>query len=111
MVHFGWCDPKLKENDYLEKLAELLKKSKVKGLDLEQQEIGDAGLEVLAEGLKLNKTLVTLNLTGNGLGPKSIPVLEGVIALNKTLKSVILDENEKLSDFHHEAIAKALAGR
>jgi len=107
----SWCDPKLKENDYTQQLSDLLKKSKTKGLDLEDQEIGDDGLETLAEGLKLNKSLVILNLTGNNLGAKSVTTLEGVLSLNKSIKQVILEKNEKLSGFHHDAIAKALEGR
>jgi len=60
----GWCDPKLRDGDGLAELSNLLKKSKTKGIDLEDQEIGDAGLEALSEGLKHNKSLVTLNLSG-----------------------------------------------
>ena len=55
--------------------------------------IGDKGAEALAQALKENKHLHTMNLRGNRIGDLGAGALGGMLRKNRTLRNLNLDGN------------------
>jgi len=62
-------------------------------LDLQGNRLGDEGVKVVADVLKLNQTLRSLKLQGNNIGPKGAKALADGIVVNNTVHSINLDRN------------------
>ncbi|CAF1592671.1 unnamed protein product, partial [Didymodactylos carnosus] len=88
-------------------LAEALKVNKtLTTLNLENNEISVRGGEALAEALKVNKTLTTLNLAGNQISDGGGEALAEALKMNKTLTTLDLARNQ-ISVRGGEALAEA----
>ena len=61
-------------------------------LNIKQCSLGNEGVTILCRGLRVNRSLLTLNLSGNGLTPKSIDAL--VKSLPATLVELDLSDND-----------------
>ena len=83
-------------------------------LSLAMNELGDDGAEALSIGLKENKSLTTLDLSGKGwgeghIGPRGATALASAISVNGSLTSVELRGN-RLGDEGWGAIFAAICG-
>ncbi|XP_004347343.1 hypothetical protein CAOG_04596 [Capsaspora owczarzaki ATCC 30864] len=74
---------------------------------LKGKQIGDAKALAIAEGLKVNKTLTTLNLSVNQIGDAGTIAIADALKVNTTLTTVYLGENQ-IGDAGAQAIAEAL---
>lgn len=78
-----------------EALADVLKNNDtVVSLDLSKNNIGDKGVQALAELLKNNKTLEELILSRNNITKTGVEALVEALKVNKTLKELDLSEND-----------------
>ncbi|KAF9946037.1 hypothetical protein BGZ72_000747 [Mortierella alpina] len=78
----------------LEKLAEALKTNMtLTTLDLERNSIGDNGAQALSEALKTNSTLATLDLRDNSIGPNGAQALSEALKTNSSLTILSLGLN------------------
>ncbi|KAG0375797.1 hypothetical protein BGX24_008647 [Mortierella sp. AD032] len=76
------------------RLAEALKtNSTLTTLDLKHNSIGDNGAKTLAEALKTNSTLTTLYLQGNSIGDSGAQALAEALKSNSTLNTLDLQGN------------------
>ena len=72
-------------------LAETLRlNSTLKSLNLSENDLGEGGGRALAETLRLNSTLTSLDLGGNGLGEGAGRAMAEALRLNSTLTSLDL---------------------
>merc|ERR1712000_264773 len=62
-------------------------------INLRYNKIGDAGAEKIAEALKVNKTLTSINLRDNKIGDAGAEKIAEALKVNKTLTSLNLREN------------------
>ncbi len=69
--------------------------------------IDDAGVYVLYEGLKKNKTLTTLHLNFNGIQDGEASIIAQALRVNSTLKTLSLDSNN-IGHFGTQLIGLAL---
>ncbi|KJE97750.1 hypothetical protein CAOG_07854 [Capsaspora owczarzaki ATCC 30864] len=76
-------------------------------LDLNQEQIGDAGARAIAEALKVNKTLTSLNLGWNQIGSDGAQEIAEALKVNTTLTKLYLESNE-IANAGALAIAEAL---
>ncbi|KAG0375297.1 hypothetical protein BGX24_009306, partial [Mortierella sp. AD032] len=83
-----------------EELGNVLKKSGV-------SEIGDNGAKALAEALKTNSALITLDLKGNSIGDDGAQALSEALKANLTLTTLDLKVNS-IRDSGAQALAEAL---
>ncbi|CAO3568867.1 unnamed protein product [Mortierella alpina] len=75
-------------------LADMLKtNSTLATLNLDSNTVGDDGAKVLAEALKTNSTLTTLNLPYNSIGDDGAKALAEALETNKTLTILNLESN------------------
>ena len=70
-------------------------------------EIGNQGAMCLAEGLKMNSTLKTLNLNGCGITSEGTKYMAHALTVNKTLQNFYIERNE-ITDEGVVCLAKAL---
>lgn len=70
----------------------------MKRLYLNENMIGDLGAEALAEGLRYNKLLQTLDLTGNRTVIGVPQLCQQLLRANKTLEKPILVRNMVTAD-------------
>ncbi|KFH68943.1 hypothetical protein, variant [Podila verticillata NRRL 6337] len=90
------------------RLAEALKNnSTLTTLDLRGNSIGDNGAQALSETLKTNSTLTTLDLRGNSIGDNGAQALSKTLKTNSTLTILDLQENS-IGDSGAQALAEAL---
>lgn len=81
-------------------LAESLKTNKaLKTLDLRDNNIGDAGAIALAEAIKHNQSLEKIFLNGNHISDIGAIALAQAIRLNRHLKEIFLDTNNISDQF------------
>eukprot|EP00808_Paulinella_micropora_P018556 g67841.t1 len=89
-------------------LAELLKVNKtLQTLDISWNSIGAQGAEHIAEALKVNNTVQTLNLYGNNIGPDGAKAIGKALEVNATLILIDLQSN-LIGSAGAQHIAKAL---
>jgi Ran GTPase-activating protein (RanGAP) involved in mRNA processing and transport len=62
-------------------------------LDLQYNEITDAGGELLGEALESNRYLLSLNMTGNEIGETTGKVILESMRTNKYLRHLHLEKN------------------
>ncbi|KAG0014464.1 hypothetical protein BGZ82_001746 [Podila clonocystis] len=90
------------------KLAEALKtNSTLTTLDLEGNSIGENRAQALAEALKTNSTLTTLNLSSNAIGENGAQALAEALKTNSTLTTLDLGFNA-IGENGAQALAEAL---
>ncbi|KAF9335399.1 hypothetical protein BG006_000186 [Podila minutissima] len=90
------------------RLAETLKtNSTLTTLNLKGSSIGDNGAQALAEALKTNSTLTTLNLEGNSIDDNGAQALAETLKTNSTLTTLNLEHNS-IGDNGARALAEAL---
>ena len=77
-------------------------------LSLFGERIGDEGAKQLAEALRNNRRLRTLDLWSNDIGPKGAAALAAALAVNNKLDKLYLNEN-KVGAEGARALVKALA--
>ncbi|KJE97225.1 hypothetical protein CAOG_007666 [Capsaspora owczarzaki ATCC 30864] len=77
------------------------------GLNLPQNQIGDAGARAIAEALKVNTTLKELNLRENQIGAAGAQAIAEALKVNTTLAVLSLYQNQ-IGDAGAQAIAEAL---
>jgi len=71
----------------------------LKILDLGSNNITDDGAEYLAEMFKTNQTLVHLDLRNNQIGDRGLQALANTLAYpNQTLEELVFDQNKMISD-------------
>lgn len=78
--------------------ADFSKTTEQTELRLSGEQLGDAGLLDLKEGIVGNRALKSLHLNNNQLTDKSVPILCEIIKKNQTLEYVALI----LNDFSHK---------
>lgn len=90
-------------------LANMLKTNRsLQVLNLaKNSEIGNQGAKHLAEGLKMNSTLKTLNLNDCGITTEGIKCMAHALTVNKTLQNFDIERN-KIKDEGVVCLAKAL---
>ena len=76
-------------------------------LNLSSNQIGDDGIEKLANALRVNNTLENLDVSNNGIGDKGVESLANALKENKTLTSIDLGSNQIAND-GIEKLANAL---
>ena len=76
-------------------------------LNLPGNGICDAGATSIAEAIKVNKTLTDLNLCGNGISDAGVSSIAEAIKVNKTLTDLNLSDNG-VSDAGAASIAEAI---
>ncbi|KAG0334005.1 hypothetical protein BG000_008716 [Podila horticola] len=90
------------------RLAEALKtNSTLTTLDLMRNSIGDTGAQALAEALKTNSTLIALDLQNNSIGDSGAQALAEALETNSTLTTLELKVNS-IGDIGAKALAQAL---
>ncbi|KAF9352239.1 hypothetical protein BGX26_009906 [Mortierella sp. AD094] len=91
-----------------QRLAETLKtNSTLTTLDLRSNSIGGNGAQALFETLKTNSTLTTLDLRSNSIGDNGAQVLSEALKTNSTLTTLDL-ENSSIGDNGAQALSEAL---
>eukprot|EP00435_Cladocopium_sp_Y103_P074507 s374_g49.t1 len=88
-------------------VAEALRNSPTETLDLRSNEIGDQGVEALAESLKSNGSLKELALGGNSIGDRGAEAVAEGLKSNGSLKDLWLWYNN-IGDRGAEALAESL---
>ncbi|KAF9274072.1 hypothetical protein BGZ88_003297 [Linnemannia elongata] len=89
-------------------LAEALKtNSTLTTLDLQHSKIGSHEVEVMAEALKTNSTIITLYLGNNSIGDDGAKALAEALKTYSTLTTLNLDHNS-IGDNGAQALAEAL---
>jgi Ran GTPase-activating protein (RanGAP) involved in mRNA processing and transport len=79
-------------------------------LNLQNSRIGEAGLKVLAEGLKVNTTLTTLDLSSNNLKDSGAMTLAELLQITTSLTTVHLADNQ-IGDMGTAALNVVIASR
>ncbi|KAG0363320.1 hypothetical protein BGX24_004911, partial [Mortierella sp. AD032] len=78
----------------VERLAETLKtNSSLTTLNLRENSIGENGAVALSKALKTNSTLTTLDLLGNSIGENGAVAVSEALKINPTLTTLNLDAN------------------
>ncbi|KAF9177643.1 hypothetical protein BGZ51_008505 [Haplosporangium sp. Z 767] len=96
------------EKKEFEVLAETLKTNSIlTTLNLKDNSIGDDGALALSEVLKINSTLTTLDLRGNSIGNNGARALSEALMTNSTLITLDL-RNNSIGDNGALALSKAL---
>ena len=67
---------------------------KLSKLNLNQNQIGDDGLKLIAEGIRLNETLRVITIADAGITKLSIPVFARSLSNKRFLTKVLLDSNK-----------------
>eukprot|EP01124_Arcella_intermedia_P031061 TRINITY_DN6920_c0_g1_i5.p1 TRINITY_DN6920_c0_g1~~TRINITY_DN6920_c0_g1_i5.p1 ORF type:complete len:254 (-),score=46.16 TRINITY_DN6920_c0_g1_i5:150-911(-) len=76
-------------------IGEVLKlNNTLKHLNLAKNGIGDAGAHSIFEALKSNSGLISLNMNSNGMGDKSANSICGSLQYNSTLTSLDIGDNQ-----------------
>ncbi|XP_004343810.1 hypothetical protein CAOG_07086 [Capsaspora owczarzaki ATCC 30864] len=76
-------------------------------ISLQENQIGDAGAQAIAEALRANTTLKELLLHLNQIGDAGAQAIAEALKVNNTLTDLYLDENQ-IGDGGAQAIAEAL---
>ncbi|CAL1129001.1 unnamed protein product [Cladocopium goreaui] len=107
----AWCDLNhlnLKiGNSGAKVVAEALKSSTTRFLNLYNNDIGDEGAEALAASLKSNGNLSRLHLEGNNIGDGGAEALAASLKSNGSLQTLWLHSNN-IGDGGAEALAQSL---
>ena len=91
-------------------MAETLKvNAALTSIDLSQNELGDVACAALAEALKVNTVLTSINLAGNKIGEAGGTALADALKVNASLSSIELDYNDDIPDATKQAIEVAVA--
>ena len=91
-------------------LADALKVNKtLTTLDLQHNKLGAKGAQAVASALRINKTLTTLNLGDNDIGDVGAEALASRLRGNTTLTTLEIQDNE-ISIDGAEALVRALRG-
>ena len=99
---FRWYD------HHIDEIVYLLKNSvNVVKINLESNDIGDAGASALADALKVNTTLTEINLGSNEIGDDGASALADALKVNTTLTKIVLCCNP-IGDAGASALADAL---
>ena len=77
-------------------------------LNFQFNDIGDSGCAILAEALRFNSSLISLNLSNNHIGSKGARALADMLRFNVTLETLSLQYNA-LHDLGARLLAEALA--
>jgi len=72
-----------------------------------RHQIGDAGAAALAEALKVNKSLTTLDFSQNSIGDAGAAAIAEALNMNKSLTTLYISRNS-IGDAGAAAIAEAL---
>ncbi|KAF9928709.1 hypothetical protein BGZ67_006820, partial [Mortierella alpina] len=103
-VSVTWTPPSVVQ---CQELAVALKTNSILTTLVFHNSIESDGMKVLAEALKINKTLTNLNLQGNAIGVNGERALAEALKINKTLTNLNLQDNS-LGDNGGQALAEAL---
>ncbi|XP_025225524.1 NLR family CARD domain-containing protein 3 [Theropithecus gelada] len=104
---------RLDTNQFQDPVMELLgsvlsgKDCRIQKIRLSSNSIGDGGSKALAEALKVNQGLESLDLQSNSISDAGVAALMGALCTNQTLLSLSLRENS-ISPEGGQAIAHAL---
>lgn len=91
-------------------LADVLRVSKTLFcLKLQKNGIGDDGLVSIAEALKENASVGVVDLTGNLIGDAGAIALADTLRVNRVLYHVNISENKNFTDIGAIALAKGIA--
>lgn len=77
-------------------------------LSLDYNDLGDAGVQFIAEGLWKNTSIKSLDLEGNKIGDKGAEHLVKMLEENKTIRDVTLMPGNDISTEMQQNIARAL---
>ncbi|KAF8946564.1 hypothetical protein BGZ47_000162 [Haplosporangium gracile] len=89
-------------------LAEALKtNSTLTTLDLQHNKVGPHEVQAMAEALRTNSTLITLHLGSNVIGDSGAQSLSAVLKMNSTLITLNLDHNS-IGDEGAQALSEVL---
>ena len=99
----------LKEED-CPTISEALRKTrKLTLLDLRGNDrVGDAGAKLLAEGLRTNRTVTTLDLSDCHIGDQGLRYICDALEVNKTLHTLLLGLNPAIMHIGAKNLAEAL---
>ena len=99
----------LKEEDCPTISEALHKTRKLTLLDLRGNDrVGDAGAKLLAEGLKTNRTVTTLDLSDCHISDEGLGNIAEALKVNKTLQKLLLGLNPAITSGGAEKLAEAL---
>ena len=73
--------------------------TKIIKLDLSNNEISDAGGELIAEALQKTSSIISLNLSRNDLKISSAAMFVTAVEMNETIKYLMLEDNCITTDF------------
>lgn len=93
LAYRATCDKLDKESFFRFPIDSVLDKFDKADLDLSHCGLGDKGVQALAEALKINTSITSLNLLDNHLTPAGGDALVGALMTNKNVKSLNLAEN------------------
>ena len=99
----------LKEEDCPTISVALHKTRKLTLLDLRGNDrVGDAGAKLLAEGLKTNRTVTTLDLSDCHISDEGLGNIAEVLKVNKTLQKLLLGLNPAITPIGAKKLSEAL---
>ncbi|CAE7258667.1 NLRC3 [Symbiodinium sp. CCMP2592] len=73
-------------------------------INLARNDIGDDGAKVLAEALKINRSVTEISLTRNNIGDDGAQALAGAIAINSSIVKVDLSFNSRIGEVGAQAL-------
>ena len=83
------------QNEGVQALADFLKtNTKITSLNLNENNLGTPGAIAIAEALKVNKGLTEVDLSLNYIDDKGAKVIAEMLDVNKTLKTLNTSKNE-----------------
>eukprot|EP00899_Mesostigma_viride_P009369 jgi/Mesvir1/18433/Mv14298-RA.4 len=90
-------------------LASALQRRQIRRLDLGDNDLGDAGIEVLASAIGKDAPLISVHLNGNAISKHGVAALADAFSHNATLQKLDLRGNALLGDKGAQALASGLA--
>ena len=73
--------------------------------------IGDEGANAIAEALKVNAVVTTLDLSGNNIGVEGAKAIAEALKVNAVLTKLNLKYNSPMGDAGEKAVRDAVRGR
>eukprot|EP00899_Mesostigma_viride_P028249 jgi/Mesvir1/8609/Mv08142-RA.1 len=90
-------------------LASALQRRQIRRLDLGDNDLGDAGITVLASAIGKDAPLIHVHLSGNAISKHGVAALADAFSHNATLQKLDLRGNALLGDKGAQALASGLA--
>ena len=94
---------------HVEALFAAVNKYEVKGLNLNGNQLGDAGAEAIAAMLRTNRSLTFLDLERNKIGDAGAEAIAAMLRTNRSLTELWL--RNEIGDAGKKALREAVAGR